>query len=1548
MASNAPGYLSDEEFKATFMSPAPMSDIADTPELSDEEFKQTFMEEDPSVKQPQKGQVSYVGNLIDNWASKWQDGKASVVRGAQGARILGGELDYDSVKHDLNIDRLKQVEKESGAVQQEIGDWDWRNFIGTAIESLPFMIEASKGGLKGAAGGAVAGGGAALIAGQLGPQVAVPEELATVPSAAIAGGTWGFRAGTFYTSSKLMAGQTYLDFRDAGLSDGVARPAAIASGAISGLIETVQLGQLSSAARLSFVKQLQSGAGKTALRKFLATYTKEVGYQMTEEELQTITQLVAQSMGSLVENNKGAMPTADDWKNQVIDTFNQSLKASTVLVGASRVTGKVAGKTVNAIAGDAKKTDNVNTASKGTKKMDFGAQRLAELGQKMASGNLTLAQAMEVIKFGMEQTKPTEEEVAQVKAAPVESALDAVSKPLFDESGNMTTEAKTAASQELKSAVDNVTAQFNEKGQLVGGVTETVNAPTDPVIDQALGGAPSVEVAGRIRQVKADLKTVDASIAEIEKDFNSQEQVNDRVSALKDDLAGLKNQQKIYAAQITQLNKDLKAKDKQGKKTDAINKTLDKIGTQQEATVNQIEKAQAELDKLQSKSTEAKLARLEKLYDRRAAMEEDLALLKGGAYEAEDLKGLDIKVKADKVLALRAKAVGEAIKKFRQGVREGRKYTQDEVKAVQTQLVSLLRNSDLTLQDKGKFLAQIKNIRTVTDLQKALPAVQNRIDTLVEKENRRVAEKRLGTVLKRASLKKGGKRPVGKYTIDEQKLLDTYAKAINDKGYQQTVLARAADRALANSAGQTLDTPVQDASIDQLVEETIVKQVVNATDSNSINHLADVIQTIIDTGRAKVIEAKIKEHQELQELVSKSLVSIDGIRPVDSRNPANSKLSTDSFKNNALTRLLKTLGRTQTSWDGNMAIISQNDPEYGMRTLADVHDAMKADYHNKVKQKEKMIDTVVKASGGKAKTVLDRTISGSVRKKIERYVDADGVYRDLYLSRNEAIKLYMQFQDPELARGLYEGNRYTRPEQVSHTQKSTLGVLNEYLTDDDKRLAQGLLQFYADYYDRVNAEWEDETGASLNKNPNYSGYAKRSADRQSNSLDFFEEQFSRSSAKPKSTMFRTDNPYALEPVDAFRDALKHIEDFEGWMAWRKTDKRLRAIFGNKDVRNTIKLKYGDGMLRTIDNHYADMVGTRMKQNEDAFKWMSIINRNAGTAFVGGKLLQFFKQSTAIVYFLHHVSGPEFVAGVADFMLNPVKAIKTMEQSELLQERHETWDKDYMDALVRDDVSKFRQGKIPIKAMMAAVKYGDRATVWMGGWAVYKAELRRTGDEKQALRAFEKAFNGTQSSGTIDQRSQLERSGTLGKIVTLFLKQPMQMIEYEIRDIRRALAVPSVNSTYQAVRTMVINRVGQAMFETVASIPALVFGDDDDAEEVLRRISRAATLGAFTGAPMFGDILNAVSIEASNWIFDAKDKVWRPKFLPLEAGFKTYDMIHDFFKAMSDGEMDAGEVFTILHDYARSVDLIMPAALGGGLPKEPALKFMEWLFTEPED
>lgn len=130
-----------------------------------------------------------------------------------------------------------------------------RTWVGTALQSSSMTLHGLIGGLRGGVEwggyGAMGGAGIALVGGQAGPQAALPEELATVPAAAVTGALtmfpWGFSAGAAETTGQMEAGLAYQEFRAMRDENGepldpeLARYAAYAVGGANGLIEIASL-----------------------------------------------------------------------------------------------------------------------------------------------------------------------------------------------------------------------------------------------------------------------------------------------------------------------------------------------------------------------------------------------------------------------------------------------------------------------------------------------------------------------------------------------------------------------------------------------------------------------------------------------------------------------------------------------------------------------------------------------------------------------------------------------------------------------------------------------------------------------------------------------------------------------------------------------------------------------------------------------------------------------------------------------------------------------------------------------------------------------------------------------------------------------------------------------------------------------------------------------------------------------------------------------------------------------------------------------------------
>ena len=176
------------------------------------------------------------------------------------------------------------VERQQFTVEGSAIDYFTNQTGYTARQLVSSLREGGKGALVGASTGAIA----ATIAGQLGPQVALPEEVLTVPGAAALGGRAGFVASSVQYNYKMEAGFAYDEFYDLRDQTGeplpldVVKGAATAVGLINAGLETVGemamlklfpgADKLLAAGPKEFVKQMLT---KPTVRAALANASKK-------------------------------------------------------------------------------------------------------------------------------------------------------------------------------------------------------------------------------------------------------------------------------------------------------------------------------------------------------------------------------------------------------------------------------------------------------------------------------------------------------------------------------------------------------------------------------------------------------------------------------------------------------------------------------------------------------------------------------------------------------------------------------------------------------------------------------------------------------------------------------------------------------------------------------------------------------------------------------------------------------------------------------------------------------------------------------------------------------------------------------------------------------------------------------------------------------------------------------------------------------------------------------------------------------------------------
>ncbi len=1302
----------------------------------------------------------------------------------------------------------------------------------------------------------------------------------------VGAGSAGAALGAFTTSAALMAGQFYMEARAKGASHESARNTAAVVGAAQGMLEALELRQWGQLAKKTGQVALFP-AKEGVVKQLFTEYAKTVGMETAEEWAQQVFDQLGRTYIGFAENNKRIIPTwkevLEEWKQ----TIYSSLGASMVLGGASVGAGYMSrDKSTSEIAEDAGAAlDEIS------RKLDVKAKALLEPKQKEGEApDVFVPPSMEAPAIKSAKEK---HDAAKLKQKEAKDRVDEI-KARIEFMTDADAPIRKTAEKELREANRAYREAAQETRRAVLGVTrEGIQHKID---NAKLGSVQRIELEEDIKAIATKLRSLEL---------------------------------------------------------DAVMETID----ERLAELENIRKSLTDVDS--KADVDAKVVELEAERQSFADLKE---LIRDKVLDAKDLKTINTKIQSLRARTLVTMAGRKIIKASNKALR----FASKNIKTNQELLTNLIKKSGIPEAQQGEFISLVKNTQTAKDLENASQQVEMRLREIEAAHDRASAIDELKVELRKSNrvkkTVKGNTKMVPRISADAQALMDVYRRFLKDPKEAGAVLQAAAE--LRKKNAEEIDKHAQNGArvvgeVPREVVELIAAQTVNfkSMTAAQIRALAKTISEITATGRSAYVEARVAEEAQKAADIEQVGKDIDG--------DIKGKTAEDErFKWNEPAKFKRTLGDAISPWNALVAIATQHSENPELNKIADVTEEILAEQTNIKNGVNLLLDTVTGGSKGRMKHLLKRMVQGGrvpIRPNME-FIDADGKASKRRMSRNQMIQLYNQMRDPDLRAGLTTstsegGNGYTYREDVNPGEMSTERYLDGNLTADDKKLADGLRAFYQAYYERVNDFHIKEFGIPLTKNQFYSGYARRmgvSAEVGSNT-DFLTQFLERQSLVPGSTIDRVASKKGLMPSDAFLEAIDHINQMETWITWSNKERRLRNIFSNAKIREKIRIKYGQNFLNHLSESFNNVVGTRREQRSKVGRLVDVIRRNEGTAFVGAKLLQIPKQMTAAIAFSAHLpkdirSGALFAARLAELAINPKKLFDTVRKLEktstLLQTRGGNITLE-MREKIKNDLPGALQMRTLKDFLNLPTTIGDRLSIWFGGGALYNSLLDMGYTEQQAIAAFDKAANQTQSSSLRDQMTPLELGGPFGKAFSLFTKQPVQLLAHLLTDAKRAASKPSYENSVALARSFITFHVAQMLFQSVGLAMALANDDDDEAltEEFAKTI-RALVLGPAAGMPILGDILDSAGTYATNMVFDAHERVWMPSNILTDTGGNALKLLSLMGKAYQDFDaITTEEWFKMWHAYNRSFALLGP---GGGLPVEPFTNILENLATGEGD
>ena len=269
--------------------------------------------------------------------TQWEAKGLQTERGFIGQQIQSGQISQEEGAQRIGaIDqRLSKLRFGEKTIFGETS-----GFISQMSKTIPAALE--YGGAT-----ALTAGGAALIAGQVGPQVLAPEEIFTVPAATFAGFTAGFTAKMAEQTYRMEAGNAYADMIKNGIDHRTAANVSAGVGLVNAGLEVVGLHFVAAPFKKALISEVTQEVTHRMLVKptvgmavsnFAKGYAKGVAGEVSTELLQEISNITGDEIARRISRpdmeSKFATPEGrKELANQLADVFEATLKGMVLLGG---------------------------------------------------------------------------------------------------------------------------------------------------------------------------------------------------------------------------------------------------------------------------------------------------------------------------------------------------------------------------------------------------------------------------------------------------------------------------------------------------------------------------------------------------------------------------------------------------------------------------------------------------------------------------------------------------------------------------------------------------------------------------------------------------------------------------------------------------------------------------------------------------------------------------------------------------------------------------------------------------------------------------------------------------------------------------------------------------------------------------------------------------------------------------------------------------------------------------------------------------------------
>jgi hypothetical protein len=658
----------------------------------------------------------------------------------------------------------------------------------------------------------------------------------------------------------------------------------------------------------------------------------------------------------------------------------------------------------------------------------------------------------------------------------------------------------------------------------------------------------------------------------------------------------------------------------------------------------------------------------------------------------------------------------------------------------------------LPLEARGKMLTAVKNVKTPEGLTKAIRMA----DEYAEMAAQKTLRTQITSQLRRIS----PKHQYGRFTAEIQGKLDAIKKNVNMD--RDGVRAKLIDNAQAMDEGKI---SIEDG---QKANEILQVSGLKGMSSSELAFTLNEIKSLKATGRG--LFAAQKEAEKAQMTNSEAAIDeFTGGRGI--------KAGVGTVDTRALHPRMSKAKEFITFWQFGMddafdwiSRFSKTKPYQGLANQIGfkLHMSRSLQQKGVIEYHDRRTgEALSRIYGAKMGRPLAQVIGRMRRDKIDlgTFPDTDGISQHLVLSKSQIIQKYLEMQDPTLDETFRDGMKWT---------DEIMSAVRSSMTKEDIEFANWLTEFYQEYGQTIKPVFEAKYHIPFPENPHWVHLTREKESGAYAHLLMAANGYRIAGITSKSLLARTKNKIPLQFTDVFDIHMRHIVEMEHFKAFALSMKEARMIFGNKDVRTAIRQYHGEEAVKHIDIHL-DQIASDGRAQANIVSAIDKLRGHFTLAALGVKVAVSIKQALSLPAYLTYQPMPigDFFSGIADFWAHPMASIK--ELKELSGHLSERWgrghERDVRLVKSKDVGGRLSQVKNWRDLFMLGITTVDTAVTQAGAWAVYRSMLKQKMSKEDAITHAEIATDRTQPSFGIEDMAALRKTGSWGKLFTMFQSQP---------------------------------------------------------------------------------------------------------------------------------------------------------------------------------